>query len=112
MNYNRSHRVGDLLLEFLARLLVSEMEDPRLRAVTLTGINVRRDLKHATVYFNVRKDECVIEVAMKGLKQATGYMRTKIGRELGLRFVPTIAWEFDETPDRAQRIDELLRNSD
>ena len=112
MNNNRTHRVGGLLLEFLARLLVSELDDPRLGAVTLTGINVRRDLKHAVVYFNVRKDQCEVEVAMNGLKQATGYMRTKIGKELGLRFVPTIAWEFDETPDRAQRIDELLRNSD
>lgn len=109
MNHNRVQRVGDLLLEFLAGLLANELGDPRIRAVRLTGINVRRDLKHATVYFTVHRDQCSIEQALIGLKQATGYMRTKIGKELGLRFVPTVAWEFDETPDRAQRIDDLLR---
>jgi len=109
MNYNRSDRVGDLLIEFLAKLLLGELDDPRVRGVTLTGIHVRRDLKHATVYFSVRKQQCNRDEALSGLKQATGFMRTKIGRQLGLRFVPTIAWEYDETPDRAQRIDDLLK---
>lgn len=109
MSYNRVQRVGDLLVEFLAGLLVSELGDPRIRTVSLTGINVRRDLKHATVYFTVRGDQAIRDDALHGLKQATGYIRAKIGKELALRFVPTIAWEFDDTPDRAQRIEELLR---
>jgi len=110
MSHNRLQRVGDLLLEFLARLVVSELNDPRVRGVTLTGIHVRRDLKHATVYFTVRRQDSSSTEALSGLRQATGFMRMKIGRELKLRFVPTLAWEFDETPDRAQRIDDLLNS--
>lgn len=121
MNYNRSHRVGDLLLEFLGKLLVRELNDPRVRAVTLTGIDVRRDLKHVCVYFAVRNSPVPSEgvrngqspsaEAMTGLTQATGFIRAKIARELRLRFVPTIEFVFDETPDRAQRIDDLLRQA-
>ena len=121
MSYNRSHRVGDLLLEFLGKLLVRDLSDPRVRTVTLTGIDVRRDLKHVSVYFAVRggqisregaRDSLVSsEDAKAGLTQATGFIRAKIAQELKLRFVPTIAFVFDETPDRAQRIDELLRAS-
>jgi ribosome-binding factor A len=120
--HNRSHRVGDLLLEFLGKLLVRELGDPRVRAVTLTGIDVRRDLKHVTVYFTIRGGQMSSEgvgegqtssaQAVKGLTQATGFIRTKIARELQLRFVPTMAFVFDETPDRAQRIDYLLRDLD
>lgn len=111
MSYNRAQRVGELLLEFLVELLVNELGDPRVRAVRLTGIDVRRDLRHATVYFNVHGEQGRVEEALGGLKQATGYMRAKIGKELRLRFVPTLAWEFDETFDRAQRIDDLLRKT-
>lgn len=111
MSHNRAQRVGELLIEFLAELLVNELGDPRVRAVGLTGIDVRRDLKHATVYFNIHGEHGSVEEALSGLNQATGYMRAKIGKELRLRFVPTIAWEFDETFDRAQRIDDLLRKA-
>lgn len=119
MSNNRSHRVGDLLLEFLGQLLLRELGDPRVRAVTLTGIDVRRDLKHVTVYFAFRgaqpssggvpDGQTAGKEAMAGLTQATGFIRTRIAKELNLRFVPTIAFVFDETPDRAQRIDDLLR---
>jgi len=111
MDHNRSHRVGDLLLEFLGKLLVRDLADPRVRAVTLTGIEVRRDLKHVAVYFSVRNGQSSSEEAMMGLSRATGFIRAKIASELGLRFVPTIVFVFDETPDRAQRIDDLLRQA-
>ena len=109
--YDRADRVGDLILEFLGKLLVQQLNDPRVRDVTLTGIEVRRDLKHVRVYFNVRDGDSSSEQALLGLAKATGFIRARIGRELKLRFVPAVEFVFDETADRAQRIEDLLRQT-
>jgi len=53
MEYQRSDRVGDLLLELIAELLTKEIRDPRVRSVTLTAARVSKDLRHAKVYFSL-----------------------------------------------------------
>jgi len=107
---SRSERVGDLLIEFVSRLLTRSFDDPRLRSVTLTGVDVRPDLKHASIYFTVRDGSSGKEDALLGLRGATGFIRGRIAAELKLRFVPAIEFVHDEAPDRAQRIDDLLRS--
>lgn len=109
VSYQRSDRVGDLLVELIAELLRKEIRDPRLRAVTITAAKVTKDLRHARIYFNLlggREDKREVEA---GLESATGFIRSKIGKQLNLRFVPTLEFFYDETPDEAQRIEDLLR---
>ncbi len=109
MEYQRADRVGDLLIEMISELLRKEIRDPRIGAVTLTAAKVSRDLRHARIYFNLlgrpeeRKD------VLAGLKSATGFIRSKVGKQLNLRFVPTIEFLYDETEDEAQRIEGLLK---
>ena len=109
MEYQRADRVGDLLLEMISELLRKDIRDPRIGAVTLTAAKVSRDLRHARIYFNLlglpeeRKD------VLAGLKSATGFIRSKVGKQLNLRFVPTIEFFYDETEDEAQRIEGLLK---
>jgi len=109
MEYQRADRVGDLLIEMISELLRKEIRDPRIGAVTLTAAKVSRDLRHARIYFNLlgrpeeRKD------VLAGLKSATGFIRSKVGKQLNLRFVPTIEFVYDETEDEAQRIEGLLK---
>jgi ribosome-binding factor A len=109
MDYQRSDRVGDLLIEVIAELLRREIRDPRVGAVTLTAAKVSRDLRHARIYFNLLGGQRDAKNALEGLKSATGFIRSKVGRQLDLRFVPTIEFFYDETEDEAQRIDELLK---
>jgi ribosome-binding factor A len=109
MSFQRSDRVGDLLVELIAELLRKEIRDPRLGAVTITAAKVTKDLRQARIYFSLlgrREDK---QEAQAGLESATGFMRSKIGKQLNLRFVPTLEFFYDETPDEAQRIEDLLK---
>jgi ribosome-binding factor A len=109
MDYQRSDRVGDLLVELISELLRREIRDPRLGAVTITAAKVRKDLRHARVYFNLFGDRENRKDVLAGLQSATGFIRSKIGKQLNLRFVPTIEFFYDETQDEAQRIENLLK---
>lgn len=105
---SRSQRVGDLLIEFVSRLLSGTLNDSRVRAVTLTAVDVRPDLKHARIYFTVRDGEPQKEEALLGLRGATGFIRGRIAADLKLRFVPAIEFVYDEASDQARRIEDLL----
>ena len=109
MQSKRSERVGDLILEFVSQLLAREINDPRVGVVTLTGAQVSKDLKHATVYFSILAGGQEKQEVLAGLRSATGFIRTKIGKELRLRYVPDLEFVHDETQATAQRIEELLR---
>jgi ribosome-binding factor A len=108
MEYQRSERVGDLLLEVIADLLRRDIHDPRLQWLNLTGVKVSKDLKHAKVFFNLLGDAADKNEAMAGLKSAAGFMRSRVGKKLNLRFVPVIDFLFDEREEEARRIDALL----
>lgn len=109
MDYQRSDRVGDLLIEMISELLRREIRDPRVGAVTLTGAKVSKDLRQARIYFNLLGGKDDREAVLAGLKSAAGFIRSKVGKQLKLRFVPSLEFVYDDTEDEAQRIDELLR---
>jgi ribosome-binding factor A len=107
MEYQRADRVGDLLLELISELLRKDIRDPRIGAVTLTAVKVSKDLRHARIYFNVLGSDNR-ENVLAGLKSASGFIRSRVAKQLNLRFVPSIEFSYDESQDEAQRIDKLL----
>jgi ribosome-binding factor A len=109
MQSKRSERVGDLILEFVSQVLSRGINDPRVGVVTLTGVEVSNDLKHARIFFNLLVNLQEKDEVLSGLKSASGFIRSKIARELKLRFVPTLEFVYDDTQANAQRIEELLR---
>ena len=98
-----------MLIEFVSRLLARTLDDSRVRGVTLTGVDVRPDLKHARIFFTVRDGAASKDEALLGLRGATGFIRARIAAGLELRFAPSIEFVYDEAPDRARRIDDLLK---
>jgi ribosome-binding factor A len=109
VEYQRSDRVGELLVELISDLLRKEIRDPRVGAVTITGAKVTKDLRQARIYFNLLGDSQRRNDALAGLKSATGFIRSRVGKQLNLRFVPTLEFFYDETEDQARRIDDLLK---
>lgn len=109
MEYQRSDRVGDLLLEVVAELLSKEIRDPRVQSVTLTGARISKDLRQAKIYFSLFGGREGRMEALAGLKSATGFIRSKVGKQLNLRFVPSIEFTYDEVEDEAKRIEALLK---
>jgi ribosome-binding factor A len=110
MDYQRSERVAELLTEVIAEVLREDIRDPRVTAVTITAAKVTKDLRQARIYFTILGGTAQNrDSVLAGLKSALGFIRSRIGKQLNLRFVPAIEFFYDESIDEAQRIDNLLR---
>lgn len=108
MKYKRSERVSALLLRELAGMVEEGLKDPGLGFVTLTGVEVSEDLRHARVFVVAHGDEETRAKSLRALEHAAWRMRRELGRKLDLKFVPTLAFEFDTSFDHADRIHRLL----
>ena len=86
-----------------------KLRDPRVDGVTVTAAKVSKDLRHARVYFNILGGQHDKKDVLAGLQSATGFIRSKVAKQLKLKFVPAIEFTYDETEDEAQRIDALLK---
>jgi ribosome-binding factor A len=106
--YPRTQRVRQLLKEEISRLLQRDVKDVRIGRVTITDVEVTRDLRHATIYVNVTGDDARKAEALKGLSSASGFLRSRLGRELTIRRVPELRFSIDRTHEHAARISELL----
>lgn len=106
--FSRTRRVGQLLKEEISRLIRREVKDTRVEMVTVTDVDVTRDLKYADVYVQIRGDEETKAQVLEGLDSAAGFIRTRLGRELHIRRVPEIRFEIDRSQERAARINQLL----
>ncbi len=106
--YSRTLRVGDQIRRELAELLREELKDPRVRLVTINDCEVSRDLSHARVYVTTMDREHPQEEVVAALNHAAGFLRRELGRRMHIRTVPRLRFIYDETLDRAERIDRLL----
>ena len=102
-------RLNAKLHETLVALLERAVKDPRVEIVTLTGVEVTQDLAWAKVYFSVLGGEEERRVAARGLANVAGFLRGELGRRLHLRSAPQLRFEFDDSMERGQRIETLLR---
>jgi len=105
----RPERVAELLHRELSTLLSRELSDPRLAGVTITDCEVSRDLKHAKVFVSTLEGGSARDAALQTLKRAAGTMRRRLAPRLGLREVPSIRFQFDDSLERGARVEELLR---
>lgn len=109
MSTIRQERVSELLFEELSILIGNELEDPRLSLLSVTSVDVSRDLRTVKVYVNHSDETVTRRAVLNGLKKATPFMRRQIAQRCGLRVVPELIFYYDESPERAARVDELLR---
>jgi ribosome-binding factor A len=107
----RTDRVGEALQALVAELLLREIKDPRIGLVTITGVKVSPDLRHAKVYFSTLGDEAQRAQSLKGLTSAAGFIRSQVARQLNLRVAPQIAFEFDSSLEQAERLSRLLKDT-
>jgi len=105
----RATRVGDQILKFIAELLMNKIRDPRVKGVTLTGINLSNDLKNARIFFSVLGSESDVKQAVTGLDSAKGFIKRQLGSGLGLRYVPDIIFDHDPTLANGNRLEQLFK---
>lgn len=105
----RALRVTELLHQELAQLIQTEVKDPRLGLVTLTGVEITPDYAHATVYFSVLPDDGErVAQTLRGLRAASGFLRSKIGRSVRIHTTPELHFVHDGSAQRGIEMGRLI----
>ena len=114
----RKERVGEALRQEISLMLMKgEVKDPRLESVSITGVDVSGDLQTAKVWFVVlgAPGEEKIKSCQDAFKQASGFIRSRLGKKVRLRQLPTLQFRYDPSLDQGARMDKLfasLKNED
>jgi ribosome-binding factor A len=105
-------RVDEAVREVLSDAIATELKDPRIGFVTVTGVKTSPDLRHARVYVSVLGAAPEREASLDGLRSAHGFLQGKVASQLNLKHTPTLTFEYDESIDHGMRITELLAEED
>lgn len=104
----RLPRLNEQLRRELSELIRTEVRDPRVGLVTITGVDTASDLGSAKVYVRVAGGGEGLEATLEGLQAAASFLRTKLGRELRIRRVPELRFREDRSYEHARRIEQVL----
>jgi len=115
MSTGRMRRVDEAIRQVIGDAVAGDLKDPRVGFVTVTDVRTSADLRQARVYVSVLgrdgrpslPDER--ETTLDGLRSAHGYLQARLARELRLKRTPTLEFSYDDTTDRALRVDELIQ---
>ena len=109
MGRYRPERVAEQLHKEISQLLMNGVKDPRVSLVTVTGVEVTRDLRLARIYYTVVGGDPERQGAAAGLRSSLAFIRHQLGQIMRLRHVPELRFEYDLAVESGRRIDDLLR---
>jgi ribosome-binding factor A len=104
----RAKRIGDRIQEELSEILQREVADPRLSMITVTAVDVDRELAYATIYLTAMGGDQRRQEVLDALEGAQGYLRREMAGRIQLRTFPRLRFRWDFSQTRGARIDELL----
>lgn len=108
MTVARSARIADQIQRSLAEIVRTEVRDPGIGMVTLTGVELSSDQSHAKIFFTTLGSEADIEAALGGLQRAAGFLRSELAHRLTTRKVPELHFAYDESVERGMRLSKLI----
>ena len=106
--FPRSARINEVVLEVLGDEL-ERLSDPRLGFVTLTGVDVSSDLRHATVYYSVLGPAEQHKDTSKALRSAGSHLRAALGQQVRLKYLPRLSFREDPAITTGERVEEIIR---
>ncbi|MFD1953794.1 30S ribosome-binding factor RbfA [Paenibacillus thailandensis] len=104
----RVGRVGEQIKKELSQIIQTELKDPRIGFITVTGVEATSDLSQARVFLSVLGSEEQKEETLKALARATGFIRSELGKRIRLRHTPELIFKFDSSIEYGSRIESLL----
>lgn len=110
MTGHRSTRVAEAIKEEVGSILLHRLKDTRVQSerVSVTNVEVSGDLRHATIFVSILGEDEQKDEAIKGLKSASGFIRSEIGRAIKLRATPEIHFKLDNSIEHGANIAALL----
>jgi ribosome-binding factor A len=104
----RVRKVADRIHVIVAEMLERRVKDPRLGFVTVTDVRVTGDTQNASVFYTVMGEDDQLAGTAAALESAKGLIRSEVGKQLGMRHVPTLEFIHDALPDTARHLEEVL----
>jgi ribosome-binding factor A len=110
---SRTHRVADQMQREMALLIQRDIRDPRLGMITITAVDVSRDLAHAKVYITLMNKDSDEDIAenLAILKNVAGFLRMQLGKVMKLRSVPQLHFHYDESVRRGVHLSSLIERA-
>ncbi len=110
MSSNRARRVAGEMKKEIGQIIAREIKDPRIASLTsVTGVELSRDLRHASVYVSIYGTAAEKEETMQTLLRATGFIRSEVGKRIRLRYAPEIHFAEDQSMEYGAHIDNVLK---
>src|SRR4249920_1916029 len=106
--FSRASRIADQIQRDLSGLIRQEVKDPRVGLVTITAVEVNRDLSHAKVYVSSLAEVAATEQSVEALQHAAGFLRSQLSRTLKIRSVPQLQFLYDASVERGARLSHLI----
>ena len=108
MGSGRMRRVDEAIRQVIGDAVSGEVKDPRVGFITVTDVKTSADLRHARVYVSVLGDAQQRQASLEGLRSAHGFLQARVAGELRLKRTPALEFAYDDTTDRAMRVDALI----
>ena len=108
MSNQRPERVQEAIRQEISKIVHDEIKDPRLGFITITGVELTRDLRYARVYFSVLGEDKEKHLALRGLKSAKGHIKGLLSDRIKLKFMPDIEFKIDDSLERTRRVYDIL----
>jgi len=106
----RLQKIADRIREEVSEMLIMEMTDPRLAGITVTDVNVDRELAYANIYVSALEGSERADEIVSTLYHAKGFIRSKLAARIELRVFPHLRFYWDPTPEKADHIERLLNS--
>ncbi|TAN42180.1 MAG: 30S ribosome-binding factor RbfA [Nitrospirae bacterium] len=107
--YKRSQRVGDLIREEIAEIIMNKLKDPRIGFVTVTGVDLSPDMKSARIFVSILKEEEQGH-SLEALNSSRAFMRSILGKRLRMKYIPHLDFKLDESINYGFKIDKILKD--
>ena len=108
MKSHRKARVAEVIREVAAEAILFEIRDPRVKGVTVTRAEVSGDMQHAKVHVSVMGTEKEQQLTLHGLRNASGFVQSKLAKRMTTRFIPHVTFVLDEGVKKSIEITKLI----
>jgi len=109
MSSRRTEKAAEAIREVVSMAILAELNDPRVRAVTVTYVEVSRDLRYAKVHVSVMGDEARQKLTLRGLQSAAGFLQAKIAERIDIRYTPKLSFLLDQGVKRSIAVAQILQ---
>lgn len=109
-SFTRADRVAGEIQRVVSEILKKDINDPRVKTASISGVKMSKDIRNAKIYFIMTEGKYTKEDAAEGFKSALGYIKRTLATQLALRYMPDISFYYDESFDYALHIDNIFKS--